>query len=424
MKSRITEVVSWLKQILKSSHVKKSFISFGESLEWSITRGSLVHKSGGFFKIIGIIWTNNHGEKISQPLIDQNEIGTLGFLARRTNNLTELLVQAKVEPGNVGFAQLSPTYQATLSNSLRFHGGIFPPFTEFFLQKNNLHVLYESLQSEQGLRFFGKRNKNIIIYTHKHVENIDTHRWFQVDELTELLHEPYLINTDARSVLVSSPWDKLINRIPFTRYKTTFAKELYDSFVSISRKEVVSEEINKLSRMSKKINRPSIVKLDKIPGWTVSDKEIGTSLSDEFNVKQIRVKMLGREVDFWDQPIIYSPKLLYITLLCGRRNKTLYFGFKYQIEPGLYNLIELGPTDMSYTNNLYSGQLIVKSYQSEEGGRFYQNKSVYKIIDIGEIEKSSKLIWLTLADIHSLFTYEGIFTNEARSILVLLLRWI
>ncbi|KKP36779.1 MAG: NDP-hexose 23-dehydratase [Candidatus Roizmanbacteria bacterium GW2011_GWA2_32_13] len=424
MKSRISEVTSWLKQMTQSSQIKNSFISFEESFEWSIAQGSLVHKSGGFFKIIGIKWINAHGKEISQPLIEQNEIGTLGFLARRKNNLTELLVQAKVEPGNVGFAQLSPTHQATLSNSLRLHGGNFPPFTEFFLQKNNLHVLYESLQSEQGLRFFGKRNKNIILYTHKHIENMKTHRWFQVEELMELLHEPYLINTDARSVLVSSPWEKLINRIPFTRYKTNFAKELYNSFVSVSRQETVNEEINKLSRLSKKINRPSIVALDKIQGWTVSDKEISTPLSEEFSVKQIRIKMLGREVGSWDQPILYSPWPLYITLLCGKKDKILYFAFKYQIEPGLYNLIELGPTDMSYKDNSYDGQLIIKSHQSEEGGRFYQNKSIYRIIDIGEIKKSSETVWLTLGDIHKLFTYEGIFTNEARSILVLLLHWL
>ena len=425
MRSRVPEVKTWLKKIAQSSKTKSKFIPFGGSLEWSIDKGFLVHRSGGFFKIIGIKWIDDKGEEINQPIIDQNEIGTLGFLARRNNNITEFLVQAKVEPGNIGLAQLSPTNQATLSNSLRLHGGKLPPFSEYFLQKNNIHIMYESLQSEQDFRFFNKRNKNIVLFTHKHIENTDTHRWFKIEELTELLREHYFINTDARSVIVSSPWEKLINRIPFTRHKTDFAKELYKSFISISHKAKINQEIKKLSRLSKNIFRPSIVSLDNIQGWKMGKNEIISSQNSEFSIKQVKINMSGREVEDWDQPIIYTEKPQYITLFCGRRNKILCFGFEYQIEPGLYNQIELGPTKMSYKEEPFSeGELITESYQSEEGGRFYQNKSIYKIIDIGEVEKKSKLIWLTLSEIHVLFKNEGIFTNEARSILSLLLYWL
>ena len=48
-----------------------------------------------------------------QPIIDQPEIGFLGILCKEIKGSLHFLLQAKIEPGNKNFVQLSPTLQAT-----------------------------------------------------------------------------------------------------------------------------------------------------------------------------------------------------------------------------------------------------------------------------------------------------------------------
>ncbi|WP_204311049.1 NDP-hexose 2,3-dehydratase family protein, partial [Stenotrophomonas maltophilia] len=78
------------------------------------------------FQVVGLNW-REAGAVRCQPFIEQREIGTLGFLARRTADGLALLLHAKAEPGNVGIAQIGPTCQATASNRDRVHGGALPP---------------------------------------------------------------------------------------------------------------------------------------------------------------------------------------------------------------------------------------------------------------------------------------------------------
>ena len=71
-------------------------------------------------------------------------------------------MQAKIEPGNLNYVQLSPTIQATKSNYTQVHKGKESLYLEYFRDRTNL-VLIDQLQSEQGGRFFKKRNRNILI---------------------------------------------------------------------------------------------------------------------------------------------------------------------------------------------------------------------------------------------------------------------
>lgn len=58
-----------------------------------------------------------------QPIINQPEVGYLGFIVKEFNGVLHFLMQAKIEPGNVNHVQLSPTIQATRSNYTQVHQG-------------------------------------------------------------------------------------------------------------------------------------------------------------------------------------------------------------------------------------------------------------------------------------------------------------
>ena len=69
----------------------------------------------------------------------------------------------------------------------------------------------------------------------------------------------------------------------------------------------------------------------------------------------------------------------------------------------------------------------IPSMQSDEGGRFYQSKCFYQIIEIPEgvkVPMSEMSYWASLAEIQSIVLQNNKTTNELRSVLSLLLKFL
>jgi dTDP-4-dehydro-6-deoxy-alpha-D-glucopyranose 2,3-dehydratase len=252
--------------------------------------------------------------------------------------------------------------------------------------------------------------------------------------LLELAKTDFLINTDARSVLVCSPWEQLVNRRPFTRFADSLSRELANSFSATGFYQSLPDVRNKLQILRGQISLSNLVRLDELEGWVLSDAGIIPVAGEPFQVFQIDVRVAGREVANWDQPVISSIGNGYVELVCGRFNGILCFLFIPRIEAGLHNRVELGPTKMvascdtmpTCSNLSCPGAIVLaKCKQSDEGGRFYQDTSIYCLVDSGVVfEPSEHGYWLTLAQISTLLREGGWFTNEARSALSLLLTWV
>lgn len=178
---------------------------------WNCENSSIIHNSGRFFSINPYRFERKlstdqfYISSWDQPLIDQPEIGFLGFLTFIEEGTLKFIVQSKIEPGNEGFIQLSPTIQATKSNFERVHGGNPPDFLRFFksTSKNEV-VLYDQIQSEQGSRFFRKRNRNMIVCcTNFNKNEIDYERFIVMNlyDIKKLMGIDNVINMDTRTVL-------------------------------------------------------------------------------------------------------------------------------------------------------------------------------------------------------------------------------
>lgn len=419
----------WFSELIKKSSFHTEWISLSKSSSWHLRDGRISHKSGRFFSIVGIEYKDNQGITQYQPFIEQKEIGTLGFLMRDTKKGKEILVQAKIEPGNVEVVQLAPTCQATKSNLLRIHGGKNPPFSHVFADKH-LQIIKSSLQSEQGSRFFGKQNSNIIALIKQKLNLPDTHRWLSIDNLLNLLSKDYLVNTDARSVLVTSPWDKLVDRPVFSRYKDDFSKDLARSYKEEINTAYFKRMKNNIVFLRQKDKKARIIPLNKMKNWEIKEKEIKPLTKKPFRVRFLKVVAKNREVPEWDQPIIDSYSEGRVDLVCGRIRGVLHFLFKPVEETGLYNNIELSPTlcvepgENKKIKNIYKGRVMVSVKQSDEGGRFYQDSTRYSITDMGEASLKLGGYWLNLKQIQNLLFENGWLTNEARSVLSLLLYWL
>lgn len=164
---------------------------------------------------------------------------------------------------------------------------------------------------------------------------------------------------------------------------------------------------------------PDVIKLNQI-------KKL--SRPNVYEVKHILVNTKGREVASWDQPIIDSKNEGIVMIPCGYKNNIIHFLFKPTFEPGLINKVELNPHVVIepgeiINKKLPDGKIVVKVKQSEEGGRFFQDKNTFSIVKVGEVKNIKDGFWLTLGEIRKLLDEEGWFTNESRSALSLLLPW-
>ncbi len=433
MSDAVDRITEWFSALVDEAGCSVESIPFTQSAEWSVQDGFLAHRSKGFFAVIGLQWTSPAGAFIQRPFLDQKGLGTLGFLTRLHNGSPQLLVQAKIEPGNVGLVQLAPTCQATDSNAQRLHGGASPPFIDYF-PRGSASALYDVEQSEQGTRFLRKRNRNVLASAEGDVPLPDTHRWLDAERLLDLSRQEYLINTDARSALVCAPWQLLVNRIPFSRYRHRLGRELMSSALSSSR-HVSLDQVKAGIREARAMTAdPTVVGLEDLRGWRFKDEGLVPVQGDSMRIKQIRVTAKGREVPAWDQPIIDSGCEGQVLLVCGRLDGVLHFLFRAQAEAGLPEKVELTPTAVvepgeechEERDQPWQGTVVAECRQSEEGGRFYQDTNLYRLIDIGDAspdEHAEQGYWLTLGDIRRLLDEPGWLTNEARSSLSLLLPW-
>jgi dTDP-4-dehydro-6-deoxy-alpha-D-glucopyranose 2,3-dehydratase len=431
MTQSLDMIAGWFSSHLADARCRVEWMLVAQSAEWCLQDGFITHRSKGFFTVVGLQWMSPAGDAIQRPFLDQQEIGTLGFLMRAHGERHQLLVQAKIEPGNVGLVQLAPTCQATDSNARRLHGGSSPPFIESFppAQPN---VLYDVAQSEQGSRFLRKRNRNALVLTSGEARVPITHRWLDVDSVLDLLWQDYLVNTDARSVLVCAPWRRLVNRVPFSRYGDGFGSELMASMHCSSHHVSLDHVMERVQQLRIMTEDSKIISLDELPAWHWSEEGLSPVGGSSLRVRHIGVTVTGREVPAWDQPIVDSGSAGTVLLVCARIDGILHFLFRAQAEPGLWSKVELTPTVVIEPGDAsdgtcmrrWPGKIVAHVRQSEEGGRFYQDTNVYRVIDIGMAgEVDANCYWLTLGDVRQLLNEPGWLTNEARSALSLLLPW-
>lgn len=421
---------SWFKEIIASSKFNVKGITLKQSTQWLRSWGAITHKSRLFFKVVGVRWKDENGRICERPLIEQREMGTLGFLVRSFEATNKILVQAKIEPGNVGICQIAPTFQATASNSARVHGGQLPAYKKYFVKERD-DVMYQSLQSEQGLRFLGKMNLNTIVKISGNVKTDFYHRWIKVDELLGSLDYDNFINTDSRSVLVCSPWEKLVGRDPFSALDDEIAVQLKKSYGKLSASRI-KRVIRLIDSLKQDASEPEIISLEQLAKWKLNPYGVSCSDNKPFCIRQISIRAVGREVPEWDQPIVDSNSEGLVVLFASVINKVLRFCFIPRAEPGLVNKVELSPTisdepgARTKTNAFNNFKLIVSVKQSDEGGRFFRDVTEYKIVLLPNksAAPASNGIWLTLGEIRQLVKKGSYFTNESRSTLSLLLKWL
>lgn len=441
MKSQNEEVVSNIMQI-----------PISELRGWSYRDDRIRHNSGKFFSIDGIHIRTNYRNtpEWDQPIINQPEIGFLGFIVKKFNGVLHFLLQAKIEPGNLNIVQLSPTLQATRSNYTRVHGGKAPTYLEYFNGEKDVLILVDQLQSEQGARFLHKRNRNIIVEVgeDEELEVKEGYIWASLGQIKELLRYPNVVNMDSRTVIscinFGSYSEHSLRLLDAVKRMNGIHSSKPDSFLY----SVLSGD-NHLNELQDIIQWITSLKfkyeLDVTPigisemqNWVYDGKTIHHESGKYFDVMGCRVEIGNREVVSWDQPMVRSAQEGLMGFIVKKINDIYHFLVQAKLESGNFDIVEMAPTVQCLTGNYRKGKneytipyleqilnapkdkIWYSSYQSEEGGRFFQEQNLNIIVEVGEefpIEVEENYCWLTLNQMLSFVTYNNYLNIAARSLL-------
>lgn len=415
------DVSIWLQKIKDESNLIVVKIPFSELNGWYFQKdtGNLVHDSGKFFSIEGLsIETNypNINFRWEQPIINQPEIGILGIIMRQNNNRVSFLMQAKVEPGNVNVVQIAPTVQATWSNYMQVHSGQKPSLLNYFFGKNKSKVIIDYLESEQGARFFKKRNRNMIVKTDDDIDFSSNFRWITLDEIIELMKVDNLINMETRSVLACYLSNIFL-------YKDNPRRFLHTG----------NEIIGWLSKLkSKYYKKVKLISMAQINDWEYLENEIRHRTQNFFSVIAVSMEVYGREVQKWTQPLIKQNSIGTIGFLMKKINGISHFLVQGRMEAGYFDIVEMGPTistsDITREKLPYSEffinppkeKVMFSTVFSEEGGRFYHTQNRYMIINVDENDVKDvpeNYIWMTLRQLKDFMPYFGHLNVEIRSLI-------
>ena len=446
------EILQWVKKRNEDVSVNIKRIGFDEMDNWSLdkSRGAVVHSSNKFFSIQGIEVNTNYGQLKSwdQPIINQPEIGYLGFVTKMFKGILYFLVQTKIEPGNVNYVQLSPTIQATKSNYTQVHGGKTPNYLEHFVNAKNDEILLDQLQSEQGARFLKKRNRNIIIKTDKEITILKDFRWLTLGQIKLLMKKDNIINMDTRTVISG------ISFGDYSKRTLSFHNVMNSRADTIENKILTSALVNDQSLFSfnqiiywltaQKVKYELSVgnkSLMDLQDWNITNSSISHKDNRFFKVIGVNVEIGNREVTSWHQPLVKPCDEGICAFIIKEIEGTVHFLVQAKLEAGNFDIVEIAPTvqcSSVYSENedgqnnipflkevlnANKEQVIFDTLQSEEGGRFYREQNRNIIVEMHNDfsnEVPTNYTWLTLNQLKKFIVFNNFVNIQARSLVAAL----
>lgn len=442
------ETLAWMKQQNEKVISEINQVPLNKLKGWSLCDDAIRHNSGKFFSIDGIEINTNYRNvhNWSQPIINQPEIGFLGIITKKISGVLHFLMQAKIEPGNLNIVQLSPTLQATRSNYTRVHNGESPKYLEYFTGEKKVEILVDQLQSEQGARFLQKRNRNIIVRVpdEEILCQYEEFIWLTIKQIKDLLNYPNVINMDTRTVIsciqFGSYSEDAIGLVNILNPKSDISSSyLYSVLSSSNHLHDITTIIQWITNLKFKYElKVKNIGISNLKEWIFDGNSIFHKDRKYFDVIGVNVQIGNREVISWDQPMIRSAQEGIIGFLVKKINGIYHFLVQAKLEAGNFDIIELAPTVQCLTGNYRKGyneytipyiEYFIKPsknniwyavYQSEEGGRFFQEQNLNTIIEVGDefsIEVDENYCWMTLNQLLSFVIYNNYLNIAARSLI-------
>ncbi len=199
------EIIHWFTNLKTIYDLSISSIRLNEVRNWRINENEICHEDGKYFKVIAVNVeiSNREVKSWHQPLIEPMQNGICAFIVKEIQGVLHFLVQAKIECGNFDILEMAPTVQCLTGNYSNKDSLDTLPYLRFVLNSSGASVLYDSLQSEEGGRFFREQNRNMIILADEYFSLDVPHNyiWMTLNQLKTFIKFNNYINIQARSLI-------------------------------------------------------------------------------------------------------------------------------------------------------------------------------------------------------------------------------
>jgi dTDP-4-dehydro-6-deoxy-alpha-D-glucopyranose 2,3-dehydratase len=206
------QLIDWLEARRKQVAFSAELIPLREVANWfQADNGNIHNATGQFFRIEGVRVRSAPGVREiagwDQPIFTQSEGGILALLCRETSaSGVEFLLQAKADPGNVGYLQFCPTIQSTWENIRGLKGARRAAFAEYLDPSENIRIIYRSKHNEEGSRFWQKSNENMILFVEDASQltfNELSYRWASLSQIKQMMLLDNIIGPYVRTVVAA-----------------------------------------------------------------------------------------------------------------------------------------------------------------------------------------------------------------------------
>ena len=433
------EIMNWIEKMNDNTvvNVKESCLVENEYWYFNEEKGCIENRGNDFFSVWGLRYSCKGEVLHEQPIIFQPEIGFLGIICKEFDGVMYFLMQAKIEPGNINCVQISPTIQATKSNFLRAHGGKLPDYFDYFSNANEYTIIFDQVQSEQGTRFYKKRNRNIMIRVDEEIEVLPNFKWMTLGQIKELMKIDNLVNMDTRTVLSCIPISTYIYSAGELRelWKDIHDEEMFNTIFKANIQDGIEEVYNSMNEKKMFLDVDSrLVHLRSLDNWTVNKSGIFCNSDANFEVKIYDIEISGREVRMWKQPLLRSLGVGVFGLMVCRHEGICKFLVSVRQEIGAFDSVEIGPTvfkehisqeDNWITNYFFKcldekKGVVFDGLFSEEGGRFYHEQNRNVIVEVDYIlpeELPEGYFWMSYSTLNSLVQINNCLNIQLRNLM-------
>lgn len=201
----LREVLSWLTNLKSRYDLSVEKVPLNQIEEWECKDDEIVRYDKKYFRVLGVRVHIDNREVVSwcQPLVQPMQQGICAFVVKKIGGIYHYLVQAKLECGNRDVFELAPTVQC-LTGSI-FNGARRPPYTDYVLNAGKGQIIYDTLQSEEGGRFYHEQNRNMIVEADDDfpMEVPPTYQWMTLGQINEFMRYSNYINIQARSLIAA-----------------------------------------------------------------------------------------------------------------------------------------------------------------------------------------------------------------------------
>ena len=193
-------------QIKSINDLEVKHIPLQDMEDWIVTDFEIKRKDEKYFKIIGVEVETGNREvvKWSQPMVEPAQEGLCAFVCKEIDGILHFAVQAKLECGNHDIVEFAPTVQ-TLTGDYRETARGSLPFLDYVLNAKEKNVYFDTLQSEEGGRFYKEQNRNMIVIADDEIvdELPENYIWMTLNQLYVFIKFNNYLNIQARNLIAT-----------------------------------------------------------------------------------------------------------------------------------------------------------------------------------------------------------------------------